>query len=450
MLRIAVSDEDGMSRLIQQQFSEYVSGEQTCGDGACGVHAIFGVSSSHGLLAERARELALELLSSAWRVEDQPSRISMSMQIIRQSFLHEFLMPVLSAQNRAPSPEGEIYWGILRDKFPQEAQEMQDYVLGKPALDAELQRLKKQLFTSSTALFSMEHETLLVRPIAVALKLIPTDVDVFGIQDFDLLRQQHPDSHDFLLPAQSAVGCVVADSMPFPDQGPSCMYKALFDPREEFDGIRQHFIECRGREVFFEHLAHRLHLPSNRSPDLEDFSKAVEALRRLSLHDVEPASFSGVCWETYFATILHQTYYFSPEELIVMSFAANKNVIIFEQTNDVLRHHISYLDGEGPIISVKLNSNRFGAVRGHFERLVNVTKKAEPAARKDVSDSTSGPSNTKPRHSPPLCSHWWGESKFCSDFGSGRSCRSCVHRDSSRDRVVYRDILIPIPFFGYL
>ena len=68
---------------------------QTCGDGACAIHAVYGQPSSSGnLYKQGARNLATILLGrSAEKLEESGERVCV--KAIRLSFWNEFIEPAL-------------------------------------------------------------------------------------------------------------------------------------------------------------------------------------------------------------------------------------------------------------------------------------------------------------------------------------------------------------------
>ena len=90
-------------------------------------------------------------------------------------------------------------------------------------------------------------EQLIVRQLAVGVQCIPSDVDVFRLteeQRVALLLGR--DDSEFLNDAFWAEGgnryIRGTDKIPFPNDGPTCKYTALFDSSPEFDPLRLSFL----------------------------------------------------------------------------------------------------------------------------------------------------------------------------------------------------------------
>ena len=79
---------------------------------------------------------------------------------------------------------------------------------------------------------------------AVALGYIPDGVDVLSLssEELDRMRNQDAGSHAFFPTTRSEEGWIKGTQLPFPEDGPSSKYSALFDTRPGFDPIRQAFL----------------------------------------------------------------------------------------------------------------------------------------------------------------------------------------------------------------
>ena len=84
----------------------------------------------------------------------------------------------------------------------------------------------------------------------------------------------------------------------------------------------------------------------------------------------EPHDFGPRAWNAYLACLRKRGYYFSVNELVTICFLANSNVAVFQQIGALLKYEGGFFDGAGPVTACKLASNRSGAVRSHFERLI--------------------------------------------------------------------------------
>ena len=66
----------------------------------------------------------------------------------------------------------------------------------------------------------------------------------------------------------------------------------------------------------------------------------------------------------------NSNYYFSVDEMLLISSRAQVNLLIFKQIGKNLVYAGGTFEGVGPIIYTKLSGDSCGRVRGHFERLV--------------------------------------------------------------------------------
>ena len=93
----------------------------TNGDGACGIHAIFGrAHRSRQITKLEARTLAAEHLHKLPELAQECTYAAHYYKIIRASLWREFIQPKLSGTGTA---EGDIYWDALSSAFPDAATE---------------------------------------------------------------------------------------------------------------------------------------------------------------------------------------------------------------------------------------------------------------------------------------------------------------------------------------
>ena len=91
----------------------------TKGDGACGVHAVFGEPSKHGaLFKEAARGLASALLGPNPEALQLAGVESRYVAAIGQSFWNEFVKPVLDKKTEAEDVEAVLFWKALQKHRP--------------------------------------------------------------------------------------------------------------------------------------------------------------------------------------------------------------------------------------------------------------------------------------------------------------------------------------------
>ena len=156
----------------------------TEGDGACGVHAVFGEPSKHGVLfKEAARGLAATLLAPNPEALEQAGVEKRYVAAIGQSFWNEFVKPVLDKKPEAQGGEGLLFWKALQKHRPDLVNECRtchsDY--GRVTQEYVLAR---QVFLSASHKFvTIEMELCFVRPLAVRRGFLPEGIEIPGIPD---------------------------------------------------------------------------------------------------------------------------------------------------------------------------------------------------------------------------------------------------------------------------
>ena len=106
--------------------------------------------------------------------------------------------------------------------------------------------VKKELLQTSRGFFDKALEASVVRPLAARIDCIPTGVDIFTLSDdVDKDWNHQTQEYEFAKEAFFLLGqvkTVKGTQLPFPANGPSCKYTALFDPHHAYDAIRVDFL----------------------------------------------------------------------------------------------------------------------------------------------------------------------------------------------------------------
>ena len=160
----------------------------------------------------------------------------------------------------------------------------------------------------------------------------------------------------------------------FPENGPNCKYTALFDHRECFDALREaflvasdphnttdHFATVAGDMLGTDEVLRHEHVVSAGIEFIERIHALAPAILAPS---GAPVDFAARAWESYLDALCNNNYYFSVNELLVISRCARRNVVIMQQQGEQLQY-LGATDASGPIIFAKIEG-----VRGHFERVL--------------------------------------------------------------------------------
>lgn len=92
----------------------------TCGDGGCGLHALWGVPNDRGQLEcaggqAKVRQTLADLLPSSLRELDQRRASLKSLQAVELSLWHDLTVVALKT---LPDREADIFWSIWQSESP--------------------------------------------------------------------------------------------------------------------------------------------------------------------------------------------------------------------------------------------------------------------------------------------------------------------------------------------
>ena len=376
---------------IQHIGSELV-GAVTNGNGACGLHAIFGEPSTRGeLYKEGARRLAATLLCSNPQALQQAGVEQRYITSIGQSFWNEFVKPTLKEEPSARGGESLLFWRTLQKMLPDLAQECQACYIEYGKRAETLADTRRAVTTASQRFFTLEMEECFVRPLATGRGFLPQSIEMPRLGDSRYiahLLQPNPDNSEWLGPAFDEAGYIRA-SQPremFPSEGPLCKYMALFQASSAYDGLRQAFIEgadasCHESKELLGGIIQRVLedalVPDEFATQALDFSDKLNAYQHVYQqfqHVSEvPPDFATRAWPIYLDCVKQPGYYCSIDELMAMCNCAHVNVILFQKKDArTLVLEDCSLRYEGTPIMVKLDGNSRTRVRGHYERLISL------------------------------------------------------------------------------
>ena len=236
--------------------------------------------------------------------------------------------------------------------------------------------------------FTAETEASIIAPLAVLLGFIPAAGNYRECSAAELENLQVENDGalcSFLAPAffENAVGLrlVRGTRLPFPADGPSCKYAALFDLRPAFDALRDAFVK--------ESPEFRLLLGDVLGPVEDDETQGV-VLSFLDVWDEyehckcraePPPDFASRAWLAYTDALMSGQYFLSVDELLLICECATVNVVVFQQIGAHLLVAGHSLRTAAPPVLVKLRGSGSRRVRTHFERLVPQTSCLAPPSR---------------------------------------------------------------------
>ena len=168
---------------------------------------------------------------------------------------------------------------------------------------------------ASRSFFVREKEVNLIRPLAEHMSYIPPNARVVHAPSGLRLEQSNvlaESAVEFegLKSACTAEGYVRGMRIPFPIDGPSCKYAALFDPRHEFDALREAFMiygdPASKANTFLKKLQEALQRRDG-SPMISETILALQAWAKADVVN-EPVDFRTRAWDAYLACVAKSTY----------------------------------------------------------------------------------------------------------------------------------------------
>ena len=354
----------------------------TCGDGACGLHAIFGCPTREEMQARVVLKCKLarsRILSKFGHTLAETQSIcegSTALTSVASSWWEDALLPVLKGGGEI---EARIFTRCLH--------EMDTALFVEAALAAtrsveqsdEAVKARARLVRAARQFFCKTREEHVVRPLSMCMEFVP-DSSSYIEQDrmqLDTVVQHHGgNACEFLSPAfylgANGQMRVKGTLEPFPDGGPRSKYEALFTSHVAFDAIRVGFITGPVGTTFADTLRAVLEGDGVLPADIEvahELLAAAQALASITSQQHTPDNFAERVWPAFCAALRDDRYYLSVDELLVVCKCARQSVVVFQQVAGVLRLIGGCAAAGSDPVFVALSGNNSRRVRGHFERL---------------------------------------------------------------------------------
>ena len=368
----------GLNPFLDMAIARELRSLRTNGDGACAMHALFGVpcdfSGRQELFLHNARERAVALLGPSLEILAAREDIVGAVRDLKTSLWHEF---VVSHLNGAPSQESTLFWSSMERLVPHMCVEARNVFNENRAITPVYEAQQQAAIHASRQYFHCGFEAMIVRPVAVLLGYIPAGVNVLSLSEDH--REALAEEYTFLEECFYYRGGrkhVRGTQEIFPDDGPTCKYSALFDQRPEFDAIRAAFFAAeRDVLVFLQKLESVIeNWMDNWSEEAVlrtfTFRDAIAAFAHSAVPLGEPANFAERAWAAYLDSVKASSYYFSVSEMIIIASNARQNVAFFLANGSTLEYEGGYFGGVGDVILIKLQGNRCRRVDSHFERMM--------------------------------------------------------------------------------
>ena len=227
----------------------------TNGDGACALHSLLGVPhygvAGWELKARDARSLVIPLFGHSLDQLRYERREALLLMEIEVALLHELLLPCLEND---PAAEGEsaIFFRTLAAMAPDLISEIRQVRRDLDIFNRNKDTAKTRRLEASKALFEVQHEKHLVRPLAQIVGDLPCGEDFLNMSREQLDASMSSHNHECTELLQEAMcsdhrgKTYVAGSYPRASLSmctPVSKYAALFDQRLEFESIRKAFLE---------------------------------------------------------------------------------------------------------------------------------------------------------------------------------------------------------------
>ena len=372
-VRLSVDDADAVDPIVRNLEGRHFFTAATNGDGACGVHAVFGKPAHGGeLRAHHARRIIRRHLDIPLRELREKININLRgmMQMVEASIWGEFVLPCL--QGHQLTNEADIF----RDNFEQSSCDLlRQQALEQHAANQESHRAKTEarnlLLQQLRPLFVPAVGEVLWTPLAIKRGILPPGFAGFlhmeTEEQKDFLLHCNADAVEFLMPV---------DDMPMV----SCKYSALFLDAPAANRYRFSFLS----QLYGD--AELRSLPDGMLEDIDALEEGLNPgdyeriLQAATLHLPEftavssssgpPAGFVEGAWPILMKAMCTDGYYLSMDELLLLCGVAGQSVAVFEEQPDghAYRGGIAVLQSQYVLVS--LNCQRGTGTRGHYERIV--------------------------------------------------------------------------------
>ena len=316
---------------------------ETLGDGACGLHAIFGEEGVTGALTcKNARELALQALEAAFGSAD-PEAARLRSTLWRE-------MACRGMQESDLHPEAKLFWRAFADKFPDAAVMAKQAAAEEADLSVQATSCREAL-SRACKLFFLQASSSVFEKFCRAIAYWTTEGQEPCFQ-------------------MQAGQCIVnGTQMQLPEGGPQTKLEAIRHEAEVFDALRVAavlFADASRVVTVLQELSGEAEHAENVARVLQDYRRVAE---RTSM---EPIDFQQRAVAAYLAAIQQNTYYFSIEELKIISRQLEANILIAKEGSSqaLTVEAIVHCHREQDFKTIVLRQAEGpGPVRSHFERL---------------------------------------------------------------------------------
>ena len=227
---------------------------KTSGGGVCGVHAVFGSPRHGSFYCASAREKAQTLLGPSLQhlrnaLPDNP-QARQNLDMIVDMLWSELLLPALTGSRDVEAGCFKTAMMQSQDRKQREILETaRENIRHDQQRDANFLQCKQTVLRATRKIFDPTLEESIIKPVAVALGLLPALNIGFLSSSTEVIRSSLEENthYDFLESAkwwhaEAAVWCVAGTQIEFPENGPQHKYAALFDARSCFDDLRYGFM----------------------------------------------------------------------------------------------------------------------------------------------------------------------------------------------------------------
>ena len=258
---------------------------RTNGDGACSLHAVFGVPTLNattrvcGLKSEHARGIASKCAGSSLRRLREKVSTAALLNAVENSLWFELFVPTLKGQD---SSEGRVFHTKLKQGNKQlydsacvfyQEQLQQSWRAGQS---------RNRLRCKSREFFCPAHEMQFVRVLAQHCECLPFAAPAIldlSDDDFGRFYAEHAQYSEWLGPCVGNDGTIKGTRVVPPANCPRRKYEALFDTRAAFDAIRESFLlsagSLGGMELLLGELACNEDVTAEGQAALKDFQKEI-------------------------------------------------------------------------------------------------------------------------------------------------------------------------------
>ena len=336
----------------------------TVGDGACGMHAMFGHTNKEGKLeVPRARELAAQGLEAALR----QCRRSPHAEAVRISLWNELAVPGACG---AETPEARLFWAHFVEQYPAEAEEVRTTVAQAKQQEIEDRQLRFKLVNACRCFFLQGTQD--------SIDAVCSHIGYIG-QDGEEACFEERRGHRYVKGTRDSV---------WPEGGPVRKMDAIRNHDPVFDALRTTVF--LGRDLTA--CIATLEKMRVERPDCDALCAVLSEYRdcRVRFHATtqlaEPASFEEAAVDAYLLAVTEASYFFSCDEVAAVAEARAQSLVIVKEAGDASFVPCSAVEsGSGPPIIILLKGAQSNLrARSHFERLAPLSAIASWSERCSV------------------------------------------------------------------